>query len=111
MEEKVYIKPFSELTIVDDFIFSKVMKDESICREFLEMILKINIGKIEYITDQKELSLIPDTKGVILDIYLRNENKIINIARMKLLYKFALFILVYCCTILLYLSVWNANNG
>ena len=55
------------------------MRDENICREFLELILHIKIGKIEYITDQKEMKIIPENKGIILDIYLQDSDKIINI--------------------------------
>ena len=64
------MKNYSELTLTDDYLFSQVMKDESVCKPFLEMLLEIKIAKIEYLQEQKELNLFPDSKGVRLDVYL-----------------------------------------
>ena len=61
------MKNYSELTLTDDYLFSQVMKDESVCKPFLEMLLEIKIAKIEYLQEQKELNLFPDSKGVRLD--------------------------------------------
>ena len=36
-------KPFEELTIADDFMFCKVMEQESICKDFLEMLFSVKI--------------------------------------------------------------------
>ena len=58
------MKNYSELTLTDDYLFSQVMKDESVCKPFLEMLLEIKIAKIEYLQEQKELNLFPDSKGV-----------------------------------------------
>ena len=42
-------KPFEELTIADDFMFCKVMEDESLCKTFLELLLTGKVGKITYL--------------------------------------------------------------
>ena len=39
-------KRWEDLDITDDFIFSRVMHDENICRQVVELILGVRIGKI-----------------------------------------------------------------
>ena len=46
-------KPVEELTFTDDFMFTKVMKNKSICKGLLERLLGIKISKIEYPEIQK----------------------------------------------------------
>ena len=38
-----FSKPWEELTFTDNFIFCKVMEDESLCKELLETLLDIKI--------------------------------------------------------------------
>ena len=40
------IKSLQELSLEDDFLFAKVMSDKSICKEFLEKLLEIDIERI-----------------------------------------------------------------
>ena len=47
-------KRWEDLTFTDDFIFSQVMKNEDICKSLIETILKIKVGKIEFLTSQYE---------------------------------------------------------
>ena len=72
-------KAWEDLTITDDFMFSQVMKDEEICKEVVEMILGIKVGKIEFLTSQHEIEINPEAKSITLDVYLRDEKKIINV--------------------------------
>ena len=73
------IKKWEDLTITDDFMFSQVMKDEEICKEVVEMILGIKVGKIEFLTSQHEIEINPEAKSITLDVYLRDEKKVINV--------------------------------
>ena len=41
-------KTFDELTIADDFMFSKVMLNEKLAKQFLEVILGCKIKSISY---------------------------------------------------------------
>ena len=41
-------KPFEELTLADDFLFCKVMQDESLCKELLEIILHVKIVVVKH---------------------------------------------------------------
>lgn len=70
---------WDKLTISNDFIFSKVMKDEYICKLLIEEMLNVKVGKIEYIEEQKTIDLDFSSKGIRLDVYLEDENRIFNI--------------------------------
>ena len=72
-------KRLEDLTITDDFMFSQVMKDEEICKGVIETILGIKVGKIKFITSQHEIEITPEAKSITLDVYLRDEEKIINV--------------------------------
>ena len=63
-------KDYSELDLTDSFIFSKVMTNEKLCKKLLEIILGIDILKIEYIEAEKDMKFAPDGKGVRLDVYV-----------------------------------------
>lgn len=47
------LKRYEDLTFSDDFMFCKIMQNESICKEVLEILLKIKIQKIDYLQKQK----------------------------------------------------------
>ena len=44
------------------------MSDKSICKEFLEKLLEIDIERIEMPENQKVIDLLLDSKGIRLDI-------------------------------------------
>jgi len=66
-------KSFDDLTIADDFMFCKVMQDESICKQFLEMILSDKIGKIVYLSPQNSVITGIEAKSVRLDLLVKDE--------------------------------------
>ena len=70
---------WQSLTISNDFIFAKVMKDKEICKELIETLLNIKIKEIKYITEQKSINIRYDAKSIRLDVYVEAENKIYNI--------------------------------
>ena len=72
-------KQWESLTFTDDFIFSRVMHDEHICRQVVELILGVRIGKIRYLSPQDEHKTDPDSMRIIMDVFLRDENRIINV--------------------------------
>ena len=61
------------------FDFSRVMHDEHICRQVVELILGVRIGKIRYLSAQDEHKTDPDSMRIIMDVFLRDENRIINV--------------------------------
>ena len=65
-------KSFDDLTIADDFMFCKVMQDEAICKQFLEMVLSNKIGKIAYLSPQNSVAAGIEAKSVRLDVFVKN---------------------------------------
>ena len=58
------IQKYEELGFTNDFMFSRIMQDQKICKPFLEMILDIKIDHIEYLESQKTIDLKVDAKSV-----------------------------------------------
>ena len=79
MSETPRFKHWEDLDITDDFIFSRVMRNKKLCRTLLEMILKVKIGRIKFLTSHHAIQIDPNAKGIIMDVYLRDENKVINV--------------------------------
>jgi len=74
-----HFKPVEELTFTDDFMFGYVMRNEEICKELLERLLKIKIEKLEYPELQKSISPYYEAKGVRLDVYVKDSDKVFDI--------------------------------
>lgn len=70
-------KCYEELTITDNFMFAKVMSNKQICRQFLELILKVEIKYIEFPDEEKTIKRFYHSKGVRLDVYLNDANNTI----------------------------------
>ena len=70
-----YHKPYEELTFTDDFMFRKVLMNNSdICKRLVELLLNVEIDHIEYKSDNHSLETTSDKKSVRLDVYLKDEN-------------------------------------
>ena len=72
-------KKWEDLDITDDFIFSRIMRNKKLCRTLLEMILKVKIGKIKFLTSHHAIRVEPNAKGIIMDVYFKDENRVINV--------------------------------
>ena len=66
-------KPFDELTIADDFMFCKVMEDESLCKTFLELLVTGKVGKITYLSSQNAVTTHSEAKSIRLDVLVKDE--------------------------------------
>ena len=76
----MYFKKFEDLTFADHYIFEKVLhENQDICKELLETLLKIKIDHIEYPEIEKTISPYYETKGVRLDVYLKDTDKVFYI--------------------------------
>ena len=72
-------KRWEDLDISDDFIFTRVMRNKRLCRTLLEMILKVRVGEIRFLTSRHAIQIDPGAKGIIMDVYLKDEDKVINV--------------------------------
>ena len=61
----ISMKPWKDVTLTDDYLFSQIMKDEDFCKLFLEMLMGIKITKVLYLEAQKEVNLFPRRKASV----------------------------------------------
>ena len=74
-----FSKPWNELTIADNFIFCKVMENERICRGVLETLLGISVEHIDYLKTENPIENFYDSRGIRLDVYVKDSERIFNI--------------------------------
>lgn len=74
-----FSKKWEDLDFSDNFIFCKVMKNEELCKEMLQILLKLNIKKIEYLNTEQHIETIYDAKGIRMDVFLKDSDKVIDI--------------------------------
>ena len=72
-------KPVEELTFTDDFMFGTIMKNKGICKGVLERLLHIKVGKIEYPSLQKTIAPFYESKGIRLDVYVSDSERVFDI--------------------------------
>ena len=67
------------LTFTDDGMFQEVLRDPEISAELVERLLHVKVGHIEYPELEKTIAPFYTTKGVRLDVYLKDSEKIIDV--------------------------------
>ncbi len=72
-------KTVDELTFTDNGMFQEVLRDPEICTELVERLLHVSVKHIEYPELEKTIAPYYTTKGVRLDVYLKDEDKIIDV--------------------------------
>ena len=72
-------KPVEELTFVDDFMFTTIMKNKEICKELLERLLKIKVFDIQYPDAQNTIAPFFESKGIRLDVYVDDGQRVFDI--------------------------------
>ena len=73
------MKPVDELTFTDDYMFGYVMRNEEICKGLLERLLQIKIERLEYPELQKSITPHYENKGVRLDVYVQDSNRVFDV--------------------------------
>ena len=68
------IKPYEELTIQDNFLFQKIMRNKRICQKTIERLLDIEVRDIVYQEEEKSIDVRLDSKSIRLDVYVNDEN-------------------------------------
>ena len=79
MESIYRTKTVDELTFTDNGMFQEVLRDPEICAELVERLLHVRVKHIEYPKLEKTIAPYYTTKGVRLDVYLKDEDKIIDV--------------------------------
>lgn len=72
-------KPYSELTLADDFMFWKVMSRPEIAKQFLESLLGRSIKSIEFSGGQSTHKEFANRPGIRFDVEFHGDGKIYDI--------------------------------
>ena len=72
------VKRFEDLFFTDDFLFSKIMRDPEIARGVVESLLGFKVKKIEFLTSQHSIAALFGGRGVRLDAYLEDSDRVVN---------------------------------
>ncbi|MFI3175856.1 MAG: Rpn family recombination-promoting nuclease/putative transposase, partial [Bacillota bacterium] len=78
-ENQTFEDKWNNLTIADNFIFSAVMQDAEICKKVIELLLGFQIGAIKNQEIEKTIAITRNARGVRLDVYVKDEDKVYNI--------------------------------
>ena len=67
-------KSFDDLSIVDDYMFYRVMEDTDICRKLLNIVLRDKVEPITEIELQKTIADGGGAKGVRFDVWAKSKS-------------------------------------
>ena len=68
------IKPWKELTIRDNFMFQKVLRNKRLCKRFIEKTLRIKIKRIIYLETEKTIDEKYGSKSVRIDVFVETDS-------------------------------------
>jgi len=63
---------WDDIKLSDDFLFGAVMRNSDLCKELIEKLLGISIDHIEYMEGQKTINLRRESKGIRIDVYVKD---------------------------------------
>lgn len=67
----------------DNYLFAKVMEDRDLCRRVLEEILQVPIRNIVFVNTEESVRILPESKGIRMDVYVNDENRTIYNVEMQ----------------------------
>ena len=70
---------YENISFTNNFAFCKVMQNEEICREVIETLLHIKVGKLEYKSFEKDLKLEIGKRGIRLDVYIADSDRVFDL--------------------------------
>ncbi|MEE3315184.1 MAG: Rpn family recombination-promoting nuclease/putative transposase [Treponema sp.] len=71
---------WEDLTFANNFLFCKILEnDPELCRQILEMLLDIEIEKLEPVQAERTMLETMDSKSVRFDVYAKDGNRIFDI--------------------------------
>ena len=72
-------KSADKLTFTDNGMFQAVLHESGVCAELVERLLGVKVKKVEYPELEKTIAPYYISKGVRLDVYLKDEDKVIDV--------------------------------
>ena len=76
-------KRIEDLTLIDDGMFQAVMHEPGVCAELVECLLHVKVKSVEFPELEKTIAPYYSSKGVRLDVYLKDEDKVIDVEIQK----------------------------
>ena len=71
---------YEDLFFTDDFMFCKIMEnDEHICKSVIEILLGIQVERIDYANRQESIAMDFGSRGIRLDVVVKGDGKIFNL--------------------------------
>ena len=67
------VTEWGELSLSDNFLFQKVMRNKRLCKKLIEKILQIKIRDITYPEEEKTIQMGMDAKSIRLDVYVEDD--------------------------------------
>ena len=77
---------FKKMEFTDDFMFRKVMENKKICTHLLEILLDVKIDHVENLTPEFTLESLIDKRGVRLDVYLKDSDRVFDVEMQTRIY-------------------------
>ena len=74
-----FSKSWEDLEFSDNYIFCKVMENTELCKELLEILLHIKIHHLEKPISERTIQPGYNVKGVRMDVYVQDSNKVFDI--------------------------------
>ena len=74
-----FSKKWEDLNFSDNYIFCKVMRNESLCKEMLQILLDLKVEKINYIETEKQIENLYDAKGIRMDVFIQDSDRVIDL--------------------------------
>ena len=71
-EEMDRFTDWEELSLSDNFLFQKVMRNKRLCKRLIENILEIKIRDITYPEEEKSINMDLNSKSIRLDVYVED---------------------------------------
>ena len=75
----MYFEEYENISFTNNFALCKVLQNEEICREVIETLLHIKVGKLKYKSLEKELKLEIDKRAVRLDVYVADSDRVFDL--------------------------------
>ena len=64
------------LAFTNRWMFGRVMLDEPVCRQFIRCVLGIDVDRIDYLNAEQVLEPAVESRGVRMDVYAREGNRV-----------------------------------
>ncbi|MCH5149798.1 MAG: Rpn family recombination-promoting nuclease/putative transposase [Spirochaetales bacterium] len=74
-----YSEKYENIGFTNNFAFCKVMQNEEICREVIETLLHVKVGRLEYKSFEKDFNLEIIKQGIRLCVYLADSDRVFDL--------------------------------